>query len=204
MTALLQLPFGHDTDVFPQVIPVPLVARRGTLERPDVIRRLGLDPGDGRPRVLVGMRGGVADEALERAATEARDYLFLRPDRGGEASPALAENLRPVRLDPALDFSDLLTVSDVVVSKLGYGMVADCIAAGTRLLWPPRTGFREDEVTAALAPRFLRMTELPVESFRGGHWLTSLDQCMALPQPPEEMPLNGATACAQLVSRFFP
>jgi hypothetical protein len=202
MAALLQLPFGHDTDVFPKVIPVPLVARRGTLERSDIMRRLGLDPCDGRRRVLVGMRGGVDDEALGRAATEARDYLFLRLDRG-DPLPAPAENLRPVRLEAALDFSDLLTVSDVVVSKLGYGMIADCIAAGTRLLWPTRSGFREDEVTAVQAPRFLRMTELPVDSFRGGHWLTSLDRCMALPEPPERMLLDGSSACARLIAQLL-
>jgi UDP:flavonoid glycosyltransferase YjiC (YdhE family) len=199
MAALLQLPFGHDTDAFPQVIPVPLVARRATLEPADVIRRLGLDAADMRPRVLVGMRGGVAEDALERAAAEASDYLFLRLDRGESVSP-VAPNVRPVRLEAGLDFSDLLAVSDVVVSKLGYGMIADCIAAGTRLVWPRRVGFREDEVTEAQAPRFLRMGELPVESFHAGRWLETLDRVMALPAPPERMPLDGAAACARVIA----
>ena len=203
MAALLQLPFGHDTDVFPQVMPVPLVARRATLEPFDVVRRLGLDAADTRPRVLVGMRGGVAGDALERAASEASDYLFLRLDRG-EAHPPASANIRPVRLEAGLDFSDLLAASDVVVSKLGYGMIADCIAAGTRLVWPPRQGFREDEVTKVQAPRFLRMAELPVESFHAGRWRETLDRAMALPEPAEEMPLDGAAACAAHLLRLLP
>ena len=77
MAALLQLPFGHDTDVFPQVIPVPLVARRSAREPGEVMRLLGLDESDGRPRVLVGMRGGVARETLARAASGAREFVFL-------------------------------------------------------------------------------------------------------------------------------
>jgi hypothetical protein len=181
------------------VVPVPLVARRATLEPADVMRRLGLDGGDDRPRVLVGMRGGVASDALERAARGAPNFLFLRLDRG-DANPPAATNICPVRLEAGIDFSDLLAVSDVVVSKLGYGMIADCIAAGTRLVWPPRAGFREDEVTKAEAPRFLRMTELPAESFRGGQWLRALERVMALPEPPERMQTDGAAACARVIA----
>ena len=195
MAALLQLPFGHDTDVFPQVIPVPLVARRATREPGDVIRQLGIDPSDRRPRVLLGMRGGVGTETLARAAASAPDFLFLRLDRE-DAPPAQAENVRPVRLEAGLDFSDLLAVSDVAVSKLGYGMIADCVAAGTRLVWPPRKGFREDEVTRVEAAKYLRMKEMPAEAFGTGEWGPTLRAVMELPDPPETMPLDGAAACA--------
>ena len=200
MAALLQLPFGHDTDAFGQVIPVPLVARLPTLESAEVERRLGLDAFDKRTRVLVGMRGGVDGSTLDRAAAGAPGFLFLRLDRGEESAGAETGNVRPVRLDTSLDFADLLTVSDVVVSKLGYGMIADCIAAGTRLVWPPREGFREDEVTAAEAPRYLRMARAEAESFRSGQWREALDAVMALPDPPEQMPLDGAAACAAFIA----
>jgi predicted glycosyltransferase len=184
MTALLRLPFGHDTDVFPQVIPVPLVARRSTREPNEIIRRLGLDPADRRPRVLVGMRGGVAPATLDRAIQSAPDFQFLR-----------------VRADDfGLDFSDLMAASDVVVSKLGYGTIADSIANGTRLVWPPRSGFREDEVTKAQAPRYLRMAELPADRFRSGDWRDALEHAMALPEPPERMPVTGAAACANFIA----
>src|SRR5687767_1183984 len=109
MPALLQLPFGHDTDVFPQVVPVPLVARVPTLDPADVARQLGLDASDRRPRVLIGMRGGVADDVLRRAAAGAADFLFLRLDRGDVPAGDDPPNLRSVRLAPGIDFSDLLT-----------------------------------------------------------------------------------------------
>ena len=87
----------------------------------------------------------------------------------------------------------------MVVSKLGYGMIADCIAAGTRLAWPRREGFREDEVTEREAPRYLRMAEVPREEFRAGEWTPALNRTMALPPPTEQMPLDGAAACARII-----
>ena len=203
MAALLQLPFGHDTDVFPQVVPVPLVARVPTRDPADVARELDLDPSDRRPRVLVGMRGGVPVDVLRNAAAGAPDFLFLRLDRGDAPPGDDPPNLRAVRLAPGLDFSDLLTVSDVVVSKLGYGMIADCIAAGTRLVWPRREGFREDDVTEREAPRYLRMVEMPQPSFAEGAWGPTLEQAMALPPPAEQMPLDGAAACAKFIAGYL-
>ena len=184
MAALLQLPFGHDVDVFPQVIPVPLVARRSTLDRGEVTRRLGLDESDPRPRVLIAMRGGVAPETLEKAQACAPDFQFLR------VPPPQA----------SLDFSDLMAASDLVVSKLGYGTIADCIANDARLVWPPRAGFREDQVTRVEAPRFLRMQEVPLAQFHSGQWRDTLERAMALPAPPERMPLDGAAACARFIA----
>ena len=183
MTALLQLPFGHDTDVFPQVIPVPLIAHRSTRDPGETLRLLGRDPSDRRPRVLVGMRGGVPGETLAAAAAGAPGFQFLTSDR-----------------PEGVSFSDLLAASDVVVSKLGYGMIADCIAAGTRLAWPRRSGFREDEVTEREAPRYLRMAEMPADDFRAGAWASTLERALALPDAPERIALDGAAACARVIA----
>jgi L-arabinokinase len=198
MAVLLQLPFGHDTEVFPQVIPVPLVARRSTLPRAQVLERVGLDPADSRPRVLLGLRGGIDPATIARAAEACPDYLFVRI---GNEHPAIsATNVRQLRLEPPLDFSDLLAASDVVLSKLGYGTIAECIANRTRLVWPARSGFREDVITRAEAPRYLRMWEMPLEEFQAGRWKRSLDLAMSLPEPAEQLPLDGAAACADFIT----
>jgi predicted glycosyltransferase len=185
MSALLQLPFGHDTDAFPQVVPVPLIARRSTHGPAEVLRRIGLDEADRRPRVLVAMRGGVPPATLERAAASAPDFQFLR--------------VRPE--ESGLDFSDLVAASDVVVSKLGYGTIAECIAHGTRLVWPPRAGFHEDDVTRSEAPRYLRMEPIAAGEYAAGDWRAALERVMALPSPPGQMPLDGAMACARFLAQ---
>ena len=143
MKAALRLPFGGLSDAFREVVPVPLVGARSEREEPEILRRAALDPADPRPRVLVGMRGGLPDATVVAAATETTDFLFLLPGdahvgnpvksiRSGAATPG---NLRFVPTGPGLDFADLVKVCEVVVSKLGYGTVAECLAGRTRILW---------------------------------------------------------------------
>ena len=200
MEALLQLPFGHPAPAFREVIPVPLVARRGRLEREDVLSRLYISPANDSPRVLVAMRGGIRQDVLARAAADAPDFLFLTPLQRRQLPASLPANVHPARPEGDVDFSDLLAVSDVVLSKLGYGTIADAIAADTRLLWPRREGFREDDVTEVEAPRYLRMAELPLDDFRAGRWRRSLEQAMALPPPTADISTQGAAACAAFLA----
>jgi hypothetical protein len=68
---------------------------------------------------------------------------------------------------------------------VGYGILADCIACGVALLYPPRQGFREDEISLRECPRYLRMRELPPEDFHGGRWDEHLRSLLAQPTPPE-------------------
>ena len=68
-------------------------------------------------------------------------------------------------MGPELSFADLLAASDVVISKLGYGMVAACVANGTSLLFPTRSGFREDIALRQGAQRYLRSYEISAERF---------------------------------------
>jgi hypothetical protein len=205
MRALLQLPFGHDAPAFREVVPVPLIARRSRHDPAYVLARLGLDARDDRPRALVAMRGGVAADTLVRAAENTPGFLFLTPQPLPEGPGKPPANLRRVNVGKGLDFSDLLAVSDVVLSKLGYGTIADCIAAGTRLLWPHRDGFREDEITEAQAPRYLRMAELPRTEFFAGAWRQWLERLTAMPRPAETLRDDGAAVCADiLATRFLP
>jgi predicted glycosyltransferase len=76
-----------------------------------------------------------------RSAEVVRALRSIAPDVNVYVrTSAPAEPFQGLRLGSSLDFSDLLVVSDVVVSKLGCGTIAECIAAGTRLVWPPRRG----------------------------------------------------------------
>lgn len=199
MSGALQLPFGGLSDVLKPVIRVPLVAARSSVDRATIFACAGLDPADPRPRVLIGMRGGLPDATLTAAAADAGEFLFISP---GPAVPADSPpNLRAVPTGPALDFTDLVSISDVVVSKLGYGTVAECIAGGTRMLWPRRMGFREDEVMIEQAPRFLPALEIPRDQFRAGGWAPRLRELMKLPPAADRLGMDGAEVCARFLDR---
>jgi hypothetical protein len=96
----------------------------------------------------------------------------------------------------------VLAACDVVVAKLGYGILSDCIANGVALLFPPRTGFREDEVSRAVCPRYTRMRELPAGDFNVGRWGAHLGALFAQPRAPDTMRTDGDQVVAQFISRL--
>jgi hypothetical protein len=202
MEAILRMPLGGVSSAFREVIDVPLVANRAQREPADMLQVLGVDRNDTRPRALFGLRGAIPTQTLASAVRAAPDLLMLCPTNEPGDVPA---GVVPVRLGPGafghLDFSDVLRVCDVVIGKMGYGLVADCIASGVALLWPRRIGFREDEVVEREGPRVMRMRELPDGDFHAGRWGPHLCEAMALPPPPETMRSDGAEVCAAWIAR---
>jgi hypothetical protein len=169
-----RLPFGQAVrlEPFRRVIDVSMIARRG-----QPLRMAG-----GRPRVLIGMRGGVPPAALERAARDCPDLAFIEP---GSAP-----------------FPDLVATSCAVVSKLGYGTVAECAVNRTPLLYPPRQGFREDAITRAEAAQYMNLAELPLDDFRSGAWGPHLRRLIESPMPASAPRSDGAEVCARRIERY--
>jgi L-arabinokinase len=200
MLGLLRLPFGHDMCCFRTVTDVPMLANRPPRDRTETRARLKVDEADTRPRVLVAMRGGTDADALHRVAAESPEILFFVNQPVDGAPP----NLRAV--DPAggIDFTDLLTACDVAVSKLGFGIVSDCVATDVALLYPPRVGFREDGITRAQCPRYVRMRELPAADFQAGRWREPLLALLRQSPPPERMPIDGDEVIARTLLEHLP
>jgi len=184
--------------MFTEVRPAPLIIRRSSLDRRTVERKLRIEPDSQRTVVFLGARGRISASALGAAATAASDFLFLVLDAAAACGP---ENIRHIVLDDNLNFSDVLLASDVVISKLGYGIVAECAAGKKRLLYPRREAFREDLITSAEAPRYTNIREIPLENFETGAWTGHLHELLKEPQPALEIPSNGAVVCAEELSR---
>lgn len=200
MHCWLKLPFSHEEnrDLFPQVIDVPLVARRPRRPASEVLNQLGIDAADRRPRVVLAMRGRIPPHARIAAAKSNADLLFLHFDAADIAQP----NEIGVTLGPSLAFPDVLNVADVVVSKFGYGTVSECVAAGKRLLCPPRLNFREDEIFAREAPAQLRLKMISQADFRAGRWSQPLRWLLDQPVVHSTLPLDGAAICAREIARI--
>jgi L-arabinokinase len=197
MSALLQLPFGRTCPAIARKIASPLVAMRSRREKGEVMAQLGISPTDHRPRVLIGTRGGLPPDAIAQLSRDAGEFLLLCPHEPRETLPA---NGVSVPLGPGLDFSDVLLVSDVVVSKLGYGVVSECIATQTRLVWPPRVGFAEDAIMQNEAARLVPMMQIGLEDYRSGRWGGYLRAAMQRPPAAEAIRIDGAEFCAEFLS----
>ena len=172
---LLELPFAGDLSVFTTREPIGLVARRPRVPRPEARRRLGLD---GRPAVLLSF-GGAGMPALETPSTA--EFRWLLP---ADVDGRLGEL--------GLTYPDVVRAVDVVVSKPGYGIVTDAIAAGTRLVYTERGDFPEYPILVREMAPLLACEHVSNADLLAGRIEGPVRRVLARPVPPAP-DLDGAS-----------
>ncbi len=201
-TLALRMPFWGGFERM-NVEDVPLVARHATRDPEETRRRLSLH--DDRPIVLATFGGHGSSVPLERAAADGRFTLVATDyEAGGVAPPP---SLRVIRHDElrhaGVTYTDLLAACDLVVTKLGYGIVSECIANGVALLYAPRGRFREQEVFERELPRVMRCAPIARGQLMAGEWSGAIDRLLSRPAPAARMASNGAEVVAErIVSRW--
>ena len=95
-----------------------------------------------------------------------------------------------------LRYEDLVAAVDVVVTKPGYGIIAECIANDTAILYTTRGHFPEYDVLVAQMPRFTRCAFIDQNDLRAGRWAEHLDKLLAQAAPPERPATTGADIIA--------
>lgn len=197
-----RLPMHGGFAAIRRIVDVPFVARhpRRDRSRDDIRRALDL-PVD-RRLVLVSFGGyGVRDLALDRVdCTDGWDVVVTAAEPGSPAVPARVHAVSGNSIyDNGLRYEDLVHAVDVVLTKPGYGILSDCLAGGTAMLYTSRGRFAEYDVFVRDMPRILRCRHLGVDDFRAGRWRDALDALAAQPAPPEQPPTNGADVVAALI-----
>jgi hypothetical protein len=96
-------------------------------------------------------------------------------------------------------YEDLVRAADAVVTKPGYGIISDCVANGTAMLYTSRGRFAEYDVLVAEMPRVLRCRFIDLESLLAGRWHAALGELAASPPPPERPRTDGAEVVAALI-----
>ena len=195
-----RLPMHGGFESFPTVVDVPLIGRRSTLDRRDARRRLRL-PAD-RPLVFVEFgRYGLESIDWAGVSTVAGYGIVLTAEETWAALDAravewpflvvsertLGERVRP--------YEDLLRAVDVLVTKPGYGMIAECAANDTAMLYTARGRFGEYDALVAAMPRFIRCAHIPQDELFRGNWGPHLDALLAQPRP-ASADMSGAEVVA--------
>ena len=157
---------------------IPFIARRSTGDPAETRRALGLDAG--RPIVLASFGGYGVELPADRIARSGRLSL-VAPERDAPSG---------------LKYEDLVAAADVVVSKPGYGIVSECIANDTALLYTSRGRFAEYDVMVGEMPRVLRCRYIAQEDVLAGRWADAVDALLAQPPPPDRAAINGAAVAA--------
>ena len=198
-----RLPMHGGFATVPSVRDVPLVARHATRSRADVLGRLGLP--DDRPLALTSF-GGYGLEAFEWSRLDCTAvWTVIATGRGEPQSPmpgvTFVDESRIY--ESGLRYEDLVAAVDAVVTKPGYGIVSECIANDTALLYTSRGHFVEYDVMVREMPRLLRCAFVSQEDLFAGRWLGPLNSLLAAPAPPESPRTNGADVIADAIVRML-
>jgi L-arabinokinase len=201
----LRLPLWGGFDMAPadRTWDVPLVARRSRRSPDETRQGLGL-PLD-KKLVLLSF-GGPGPKGLAPAAfnTFGDDYVAVLTGHL-EMSEAAARSRRGVvefdeqsLYDAGWRYEDLVAAVDVVATKPGYGIIAECAANDTAMLYTSRGHFVEYEVLVCEMPAFIRCRFIPQEDLFSGHWRPHLDALLAQ-KPPPPADVNGAAVAAEKI-----
>jgi L-arabinokinase len=204
-----RLPLTCGAGPFARAVDVPLIARRSPRDPDDVRRLLRLPPDCALVLVSFG-RYGLGAVDWSRLADAGRYRIIVTPGPGSPSSawPAADPASSIVVIGEAeitrlgLQYEDLVAAVDVVVSKPGYGIIAECAANDTALLYTSRGRFAEyDELVTAM-PRFLRCGFIGHEDLFAGRWRASLDRLLALLKPPRPDVSGADVVAGQMLDVF--
>jgi len=197
-----RMPLHGGFATVPRVRDVPFVARhaRADRSRDDVRRELSL-PRD-RPLALASF-GGYGVDGLTAAHFDCLDVVDLVMTEPAAKIPSLRGPAHWIVEEDiyarGLSYVDLVAAVDVVVTKPGYGIIADCVANDTAMLYTSRGRFIEYDIMVKEMPRFLRCEHIDLDRFLAGQWRDSLERLLKQPPPPEQPRTDGAEVVADLI-----
>lgn len=211
-TRALRLPFhGGFAGFSDSVTDIPLIARHSRRPRADTRRILVI--ADAETVVLASFGGYglgldyddiarqngltviVTDQETSRRRQAPR--LQNRPAETAGKGTGVIRTTSAELSARGLVYADLVAASDIVVTKPGYGIVSECIANRTALLYTSRGRFREYQVLVDQMPAYLRCREIAQDDLRAGRWREAAMALLDQPSPPGRLPTNGAEVAAQ-------
>jgi L-arabinokinase len=192
----LRLPFHGDCEAFTAIQDIPMIARRARRSREEVRRLLRLD--GSRPVILLSF-GGFEIQGIDFDRVEGLgEYCFLTT----QPMPRPLRNVRAVTLN-GFSYEDLVAHADAVITKPGYGIVSDCLANRTPVLYTARGQFAEYGALVAGLERFGVAAFIGNEDLLAGNWQGSLDALLRLPRAWPDLPANGAEVAAGILQAYL-
>jgi hypothetical protein len=170
---------------------LPFVARRSSREPEETRRVLGWPLHERLVLVSFGGYGlpGLDLEALAHSLRLSASSAQVI----GSPSHRLDED---AMYDAGLRYEDVVRAVDVVVTKPGYGIISECIANETALLYTSRGHFVEYDVLVREMPRYLRCRFIDHDDLFAGRWHEPLDALLSQPEPGERPSVDGADVAA--------
>lgn len=191
-TLALALPHSCNLEIFPRREPIPWITRRSALSREEARERFGL------PRAAVVVLLSFGGFGLTRLPweklTRSRDFFFVATaatTRKGENFLILPEAQR--------HYENLVRAADVIVSKPGYGIVADAIAHQVPLLYTSRGDFPEYPFLVEALARCTTVEFISQEELLAGNIESSVRRLLDKEKKWPPVPVDGAAVAAEKI-----
>jgi len=197
---LLRLPFFGDMSAFPKREDIPLIVRGSRLCREEILKKYNLKKEilKGKKTVLLSFGGFYHANIDFRNLLKLDDYLFL------SFTPVPEKDDNLLILPPQFaGHHHLVRLCDIVVSKPGYGIVAECIANKKPLLYTSRGDFAEYPILSEGMKRYILALFIPREDFHTGKWGGYLEEILRIKEKKETMPLDGGKKAAERILSFL-
>lgn len=191
-TLALTLPYPCDMDVFSRCEAIPWIARPSLLDKNEARAIFALPE---RTTVVLLSFGGLGLRRLSRSALQQmRDYVFVitadenRVDGNIIALPAVQ-----------CRYQDLVRAADIVITKPGYGIVADCIAHRVPMLYTDRGNFPEYPLLVQGLEDCATASFIPQTDLLAGNFKTHLRQLLEKTPNWPTVQLDGADVAARKI-----
>jgi len=196
----LRLPmWGGFDDWRSPIVDVPFVARHSAREAADVRDAIGVPTGNRLALASFGGLGisGLPLEPLGRLKGWSVVTTSYALDAVGQPPPGVCVLEDVSVYGRGFRYEDLVRAADVVVTKPGYGIIAECLANDAAILYTDRGHFAEYDVLVAAMPSVVRCRYMPREDLLHGRWQAHLDAVLMQPPPPERPRTDGASVAAR-------
>lgn len=188
----LCLPFSCHPEIFPNRASLPMIARVSSLDKSEARKRFGLPA---TATVVLISFGGFGLRELPWEKLQHDGELFFVTTG---VVPNGGKNLL-VLPEAQSHYEDLVQAADVVVSKPGYGIVADVIAHRVPILYTTRGPFPEYRFLVETLTQWATGEFVPQTELLAGNLGPPLKRLLEKEPNWPDIPLNGAEIAAKKI-----
>jgi len=191
-TYALTLPYPCDTSMFPRKQSIPWITRTSLLTKEKARQTLALP----RSATIVLLSfGGLGLERLPwNKLAHQQEYIIV--------TTGIARNLEgnlltlPVQ---QIEYLDLLSASDAIVTKPGYGIVADVLSHHLPILYTERGQFAEYPRLVQALSENATAEFIPQDELLAGNLQPYISRLLAKQPNWPNLELNGAQVAAEMI-----
>ena len=148
--------------------------------------------------------GGLGLELASAPTLPGVSFVSTVGATAGSEGPRGCRSLTHAEMTAAgVRYEDLVAACDAVLTKPGYGIVAECIANGTPMVYTSRGRFAEYPCLVAGLEAHLANAFLSNEDLRAGRWAAALDAIFAQTREPVSVRVDGAAVAAEILAALL-